>query len=222
MPAIRAAIYARVACATQPTKRAIVSQLEALRDHATCSGMEIIEEFTDEGYSGLRLDRPGLDRMRGLAEHRGFDVLLTCGPDRLARSFALQVLIIEELQRCGVRTIFLDRGPAGEPVSTLREITAAVAELEQSKVIERDRHGNRHGACCQEMVSPELPFGYGHIPGHDSTASHVEIRESEAAVIRKIFDARSCLPARERNASVDAASRGSGRRGFLSSKQGVE
>ena len=87
-----------------------MSQLEALRDHAASSGMKIVEEFTDEGYSGLRLDRPGLDRMRDLAERRGFDVLLTWGPDRLARSFALQVLIIEELERRGVRTIFLDRG----------------------------------------------------------------------------------------------------------------
>ena len=219
---MRAAIYARVACTNQQTRHAIVSQLEALRGQAASSGMEIIEEFTDEGYSGLRLDRPGLDRMRGLAERLGFDVLLTCGPDRLARSFALQVLIIEELERCGVRTIFLDSGPADEPLSTLREITVAVTELEQSKVTERDSHGNHHGACCQEMVSPELPFGYGRIPGRDSTASHVEIRGSEAALIRKILDGRSCLPARKRNDSVDAASRGSGQRDSHSSKRGVE
>ena len=129
---MRAAIYARVACAKQQTKHAIVSQLEALRDYAASSGMKIIEEFTDEGYSGLRLDRPGLDRMRGLADRRGFDVLLTCGPDRLARSFALHVLIIEELERCGVRTIFLDRGPADDPLSKLHEITGAVTEFEQA------------------------------------------------------------------------------------------
>jgi site-specific DNA recombinase len=222
MGAIRAAIYTRVACATQQTKHAIESQLEALRDQAASSGMEIIEEFTDEGYSGLRLDRPGLNRMRGVAERHGFDVLLICGPDRLARSFALQVLIIEELERCGVRTIFLDSGPADEPLSTLPEITVALGDLEPSKVTERERHGNRHGACCQEMVSPELPFGYGCIPGRESTASHTEIRESEAAVIRKIFDVRSCLLARERIDSVDAASRGSGQRDSHSCKQGVE
>ncbi|MGA2263899.1 MAG: recombinase family protein [Acidobacteriota bacterium] len=222
MREMRAALYARVACATQQTKHAIVSQLEMLRDYAASRGMKIIEEFTDEGPSGLRLDRPGLDRMRGLAERRGIDVLLTCGPDRLARSFALQVLIIEELERCGVRTMFLDRGPADEPLSTLREITGAVAELEPSKVTERDRHGNRHRACCQEMVSAELPFGYGRIPGRESTASHVEIRGGEAAVMRKIFDGRSRLRIHERNDSVDAASRGRGQRDFHSSKQKVE
>src|SRR5205809_194997 len=67
----RAAVYARVACATQQAKHATMSQLEALRDHAASSGMKIVEEFTDEGYSGLRLDRPGLERMRDLAERRG-------------------------------------------------------------------------------------------------------------------------------------------------------
>src|SRR5438128_12137622 len=106
MREMRAALYARVACTTPQTKQAIVSQLEALRDHASSSGMKIIEEFTDEGYSGLRLDRPGLDRMRGLAEQRGFDVLLACGPDRLARNCARLVLILEELERYGVRIIF--------------------------------------------------------------------------------------------------------------------
>jgi site-specific DNA recombinase len=145
MREMRAALYARVACATQQTEHAIVSQLEVLRDYAASRGMKVIEEFTDEGHSGLRLDRPGLDRMRGLAERRGVDVLLTCGPDRLARSVALQVLIIEEMDRCGVRTIFLDRGSADEPLSMLREVTVAVAELEPLKVIERDRHSNATG-----------------------------------------------------------------------------
>lgn len=128
----RAAIYARAACAAQQAMRAIVSQLEALRNQAASSGMEIIEEFTDEGYSGLRLDRPGLDRMRDLAGRRGFDVLLTWGPDRLARSFAPQVLIVEELARRGVRTIFRDGEAADDPLSRMDEITRAVTEFEQA------------------------------------------------------------------------------------------
>src|SRR3989475_3659322 len=115
MREMRAALYARVACTTPQTKQAIVSQLEALRDHAASSGMKIIGEFTDEGYTGLQLDRPGLERMRDLAEQRGFDVLLTCGPDRLTRNSALLVLLIEELEQRQVRTIFLNT--AEDPLS---------------------------------------------------------------------------------------------------------
>jgi site-specific DNA recombinase len=133
MREMRAVAYARVACATNQTNHAIVSQLEALRDHAASNGMKIIGEFMDEGYSGLRLDRPGLARIRALAERRGFDVLLTCDPDRLARSLALYVTIIEELERCGVRTIFLDREPADDPVSKLHEVTGAVAEFSRRR-----------------------------------------------------------------------------------------
>jgi DNA invertase Pin-like site-specific DNA recombinase len=64
---MRAAIYGRVACLTQQTKNTIVSQLRPLRGHAVRSGLTIIKESVDEGYSGLQLDRPGLHRMRGLA-----------------------------------------------------------------------------------------------------------------------------------------------------------
>ena len=73
MREMRAALYARVSCTTPRTKQAMGSQLEALRDHAPRSGMKIIGEFTDEGSSGWRLDRPGLKRVRDLAQQRGFD-----------------------------------------------------------------------------------------------------------------------------------------------------
>jgi len=72
------------------------------------------------------------------------------------------------------------------------------------------------------MISAELPFGYGCIPGRKSTATHVEIRRREAAGIRKIFDGSGCLGVDERNDSVDAASRDSGQRDFHSSKQQAE
>lgn len=128
MREIRAALYARVACTTPQTQHAIMSQLEALRDHAANSRMKVIEEFTDEGYTGSRLDRPGLDRMRDLAQQRGFDVLLTCGPDRLTRNSALLVLLIEELERRRVRTIFLNT--ADGPLSKPHAITGAAVEFE--------------------------------------------------------------------------------------------
>src|SRR6266446_4451177 len=64
---MRVAIYARVSSERQEKEHTIGSQLEALRNYAAQNGMEIVEEFTDEGYSGARLDRPALDRMRDLS-----------------------------------------------------------------------------------------------------------------------------------------------------------
>jgi site-specific DNA recombinase len=103
---IRAALYARNACATQTEKSTINSQMRALRAYANKHGLRVVGDFTDEGLSGLQLGRPGLDGVRDLAKRRGFDVLLTCDLARLARGIALQALIMEELERCGVVIIF--------------------------------------------------------------------------------------------------------------------
>lgn len=108
---MRTALYARTACLTQDGKSAVEFQLEALRNYATQNGMEIAEEFADAGYSGLRRDRPGLNGLCEEARHHRFDVLLTQDLDRLARDSVLRVSLVEELERFGVRIIFLRGGP---------------------------------------------------------------------------------------------------------------
>jgi site-specific DNA recombinase len=186
---MRAAIYARVSSERQEKEHTIGSQLEALRGYAAKNGMEIVEEFTDEGYSGARLDRPALDRMRDLAERQGFEVLLTYCTDRLARKFVLQALILDELERFGVKTIFLEGGAADDPLSKLmHQITGAVAEFERAKITERYRRGKLYRARCGEIVSPDVPFGYVKIPRRDGVPAHAEIEEGEAIVVRRIFD----------------------------------
>ncbi len=186
---MRAAIYGRVSSERQEKEHTIGSQLEALRAYAAKNGLEIVEEFTDEGYSGARLDRPALDRMRDLAERRGFEVLLTYCTDRLARKFVLQALILDELERFGVKTIFLEGGAADDPLSKLmHQITGAVAEFERAKITERYRRGKLYRARCGEIVSPDVPYGYVKIPRRDGVPAHAEIQEAEAVVVRRIFD----------------------------------
>ncbi len=186
---MRAAIYGRVSSERQEKEHTIGSQLEALRAYAATNGMDIVEEFTDEGYSGARLDRPALDRMRDLAERHGFEVLLTYCTDRLARKFVLQALIMDELERFGVKTIFLEGGAADDPLSKLmHQITGAVAEFERAKITERYRRGKLYRARCGEIVSPDVPFGYVKIPRRDGVPTHAEIQEAEAVIVRRIFD----------------------------------
>jgi site-specific DNA recombinase len=117
---MRAALYARTACLTQDLKSAVESQLEALRNYATQNGIKIVEEFTDAGYSGLRQDRPGLNRMCDAAGRRSFDVLLIRDPERLARNSVQQVFLLEELEQFGVRTIFLEGRPCRRSAFNVR------------------------------------------------------------------------------------------------------
>ena len=186
---MRVAIYARVSSERQEKEHTIGSQLEALRNYAAQNGMEIVQEFTDEGHSGARLDRPGLDRMRDLAERRGFEVLLTYCTDQLARKFILQALILEEMERFGVKVIFLEGGAADDPLSRLmHQITGAVAEFERAKITERCRRGKLYRSRCGEIISGQVPFGYVRVPRCDGVPSHVKIQEEKAAVVCKIYD----------------------------------
>jgi site-specific DNA recombinase len=95
-----AAIYARVSTDKQQKEQTIDSQLDALRRAVKDQGLTLLPEFEfiDERYSGSRLDRPGLDRLRDLAAEGAFDAVFLCSPDRLARHYAYQVVVVEELQ----------------------------------------------------------------------------------------------------------------------------
>jgi site-specific DNA recombinase len=68
--------------------------------------------FQDEGYSGAILVRPGLEKLRDLAAEGQIAAALVYSPDRLSRKYAYQILLSEELSRCGVELIFL-KAPTG-------------------------------------------------------------------------------------------------------------
>jgi len=117
---VRVGLYARVSTERQQERGTVGSQLQALHAAAQADGHEVIEEFVDDGYSGARLDRPALDRLRDAAEVGVLDGVLCLCVDRLARAYAYQVLILEELKRFGVTVHFLEGpAPSDDPQATL-------------------------------------------------------------------------------------------------------
>jgi site-specific DNA recombinase len=108
----RAALYARVSTEKQEREETVASQVDLLYQAATASGCDIAPTsvFIDDGVSGARLDRPALDRLRDLAAEGAFEVLLGTVPDRLARRYASQVLLVEEFTRCGCEVVFVQHG----------------------------------------------------------------------------------------------------------------
>ncbi len=82
MPLMRTAIYARVSSESQAREGTIQSQLEALRDHAKTHKLTGIDECLDDGFSGIDLNRPGLDHLRDLAQEEQIEAVLVLSPDR--------------------------------------------------------------------------------------------------------------------------------------------
>jgi site-specific DNA recombinase len=104
-----AAIYARVSSDKQRESHTIASQTEAVKEFARTNGYQVPEEwvFEDDGYSGANLVRPGLEQVRDLAASGQIQAALVLSPDRLSRKYAYQVLLMEELAKNGVETVFV-------------------------------------------------------------------------------------------------------------------
>ena len=117
-----AAIYARVSSTRQKEEQTIASQTQALREHAAASGLEVPPGwiFEDEGYSGATLIRPALERLRDLAAEVDVPVVLCYAPDRLARRYAYQALLVDEFARVGTEVRFLKGPKASTPACPMR------------------------------------------------------------------------------------------------------
>ena len=191
---MKAAIYARVSTERQAERGTIGSQVEALRAHLAAAGDEPAGEYRDDGCSGARLDRPGLDEMRDAAEAGLFEVVWCLSPDRLARSCAYQVLILDELARFGVRVAFTDAPGLDQDdpqAKLLTQVQGVIAEYERAKIGERYRRGKLFRARAGEVISWKASYGYRRVPRGPDGPAHLEIFEPEAAVVRRIFAERA-------------------------------
>jgi site-specific DNA recombinase len=186
---MRVGIYARVSTEAQEARGTIGSQLEALRARVAAGGDELVAEFVDDGYSGARLDRPGLDGLRDAAAAASIEAIWCLSPDRLARSFAYQMLILDELSRLGVAVCFTDSPPIdSDPQARLLvQVQGVIAEYERAKFAERERRGKLYRARAGEVLSRKVPYGYRRVPRGPAGPAHLIVHEAEAAVVRRIF-----------------------------------
>jgi site-specific DNA recombinase len=192
MNSIRAAFYARVSSEQQATAHTIESQVIALSGRAGADGCPVPPErqFLDDGYSGATLVRPGLDRLRDLAAVGALDRIYVHSPDRLARNYAYQVLLIDEWRRAGVEVVFLNRSLGQSPEDDLLlQVQGIVSEYERAKIMERSRRGKKHAAQRGSLnVMSNAPYGYRYISVHDGGGQACfELIPEQADVVRDIF-----------------------------------
>jgi site-specific DNA recombinase len=187
-----AAIYARVSSERQRREETIRSQTAALRELAGARGLIVPEElvFEDDGFSGASLRRPALERLRDRAVEGCVEVVLCHAPDRLARRYAYQVLLLEEFQRAGVEVVFAKEPErAGTPEDELlRQFQGMIAEYERAQIAERCRRGKLHRARAGAVaVLANAPYGYRYVKKSEQVDAFYEIDELEAQVVREVF-----------------------------------
>src|SRR6266545_4676039 len=189
---MRMGVYARVSTSRQAQAQTIEQQLERLRAAVCERGWVLDEEhvYRDDGYSGASLGRPGLDRLRDHAALADLDVVLVVAPDRLARNYVHQVLLVDELARHGCRVEFLDRPMSQDPHDQLLlQIRGAVAEYERTLIAERMRRGRQARLRAGTLLPwTRALFGYRVDPQRSGEVAGVRVEPDEAVLVAQLFD----------------------------------
>ncbi len=189
---MRIAIYVRVSTQRQAQSQTIEQQIERLQAYIRDQGwvLEAEQIYQDNGYSGAKLNRPGLDALRDHAALADFDLVLITAPDRLARNYVHQVLIIEDLAKRGISVQFLDRPMSDDPNDQLLlQIRGAVAEYERTLIADRMRRGRLSKYRAGKLIPwIQLPYGYRVDPDHPRDPTLLHLDAADAAMVLQLFE----------------------------------
>ncbi len=135
----RVAVYARVSTKEQSTE----GQVAQLTAYCQARGWSDVAVFRDDGISGIRDNRPELDRLRQRMMTGEFNAVVVSKMDRLGRSLGMILRFWDESDAAGARVIVIDQGiDTSTPAGRLqRNMLAALAEFERELILERTRAG---------------------------------------------------------------------------------
>lgn len=135
----RAARYIRVSS----TEQRPALQADETAEFVERRGWAMVNTFIDQGVSGSKTRRTGLESLMAAAHRREFDILVVWRSDRLFRSLRHMVNAIAEFAALGIQFVsvtepFDTTTPQGQ---LLLHMVAAFAEFERGVLRERTRAG---------------------------------------------------------------------------------
>jgi len=184
----RAAFYIRVSSARQVEKGHSLEEQEArCRRYIEAQGWTLDERhaFIEKGVSGGKASRPALDAMREAAERQDFDKLVGADIDRIGRSAADTLKLLDRLDELGIEPLDpTGRGfSASDPGAQFsRNVLAAAAQYERDMLAERVRRSVPGKRARGSYNGGPRPYGYEFRDG-----GGLAIVDSEAEIVRRIF-----------------------------------
>lgn len=185
---VKVAIYARVSTQEQASEgTSLEHQCEQLKVYCQSQEWQVVEVYTDPGFTGKNADRPGLKRLLSNATKPGlFQKVVVYKLDRLARKLRLLLELEETLKDCGVYLVSIkDQVDTSTAIGrTVFQVLGLVSEWERETIIERTRTGriSRYKAGC--WAGGKCLYGYSYNPN----TKKLVINEAEAVVVRRIFN----------------------------------
>ena len=183
-------LYARYSTDRQ-RETSIKDQLRAARNRAEAEGWSIVATHADEGVSGTTpiAMRAGGKALLADALAKRFEVLIVEGLDRLSREIGEAETIVKRLEHRGVRIIGTadgyDSSTKGRKV--MRVARGLVNELYLDDLREKTHRGLA-GQFDRGFHAGGRTYGYTTAPDDDGRGRRMAIHDTEAAVVRWIFE----------------------------------
>ena len=187
---LRCAVYSRFSSDRQ-SPVSIEDQIRKCREYASRQGWTVLEGhiYADHAVTGTIAERTGLQRLVAAAEQkaRSFDAILIDDTSRLTRKLADALNLYERLTFAGVRLVAVSQGVDSD--SSQAEILFGVHGLIDS-VYSRElglkTHRGMQGCALKALHTGGRVFGYRSLREPDGV--RLEIAESEASTVRRIFE----------------------------------
>ena len=183
--------YARVSTEGQEIEETIDSQIDELKERIKKDNCYISpeHEFSDDGWTGTILARPGLDALRDTIKRKEIKILYIYDLGRLSREFTYQLLLLKEFEDEGVQVVSLhDINPENGEQNFMRNIMGAFHDYERIKIAERFRRGKLHKAKNGLLINGQGLYGYTYIKKTDKVPPKILLNEKEVEVVRMIFN----------------------------------
>lgn len=182
------AVYGRVSTSNQENEGTIETQLSAVKDFAKKNNYTIVQQYLDNGWSGDNIVRPELDQLRIDAKKKVWEAVLMYDPDRLARRYSYQELVMDELREAGIEVLFVTTStPKNEEDKILYGVKGLFAQYERAKISERFRLGKLRKVKEGHLLVSRPLYGYSYIKKEEGQHGYYEINPEEARIVKMIF-----------------------------------
>lgn len=181
---MKVAAYVRVSTDMQAEKYSIPQQIDLIKNYCKIKEWNLINIYTDAGYSGANMNRPELQAL--VNDIALYDLVLVYKLDRLSRSQKDMLYLVEDIfNKNGVKFASIQENfdtttPLG---MAMLGILSAFAQLEREQIKERMSLGRR-GRAQKGLwrAGSNVPTGYDYINGQ------LVVRADEKVQIEKIFE----------------------------------
>src|SRR3989344_4122870 len=177
-----AALYARVSTGRQENEATIETQIEEIKQKILSDKNILPPEniFIDNGWTGEIIQRPNLDKLRDAIHANSFQILYVYDRGRIARKFAYQELVIEELEDKNIEFVTLHDVKATTPEEhVLQAMQGVFHEYERVKIVERMRRGKMFKAKSGILINGSALYGYNYVKKTETVPAHYKINQDE-------------------------------------------